>query len=513
MLETSPVSHPRIQKKVEDELRRTEQQLRLIVETIPGFVWCAGPGGGNEYVNQRLLDYTGATAEDFKGDGWARFLHPDDLQRTNEVWARTLATGANHYETSYRMRRADGAYQWFQVVAQLLRDECGQPLRWYGLDLCIDAQKQAEEALRQKENDLRLTIETLPAFVWRAGPQGEIDYINRRIAAYTGSSLEEFVASGWAGVVHPEDIEMTESIRTAAIRHGHCHETVHRVRRVDGTYRWFKVLVQPLKDEYGRVVHWYGIHLDIDESQKTEEALRLTQAQLSRALQFATVAELAAAVAHEVTQPLFGVTMNLQACLEWLAAGNLNPDKARKAAELAIEDASDAARVVQKVRALFRKSAPVKESLNLRGVIEEVLRLMQDEMTRGGATVELTEQAFLPPILGDRLQMQQVLWNLLHNAMDAMDHLEKGSKAIHIDVRAEKGSGIVVSIGDRGIGVPDPEKVFEAFFTTKDKGMGMGLSICKSIVEAHGGRLWARLNVGPGTTFSFSIPTVTTEPI
>lgn len=490
----------------------SDQELRLIVEALPAFVWCAGPDGDNEYVNQRLLDYTGATAADFRGAGWAKFLHPEDVGPTYEAWAWTLANGASYYETAFRMRRADGAYRWFQVVAQLLRDKQGRPLRWYGLDLCIDAQKQAEEALRQKENDLRLTIETLPAFVWRASPAGEIDYINRRIAAYTGNSLEDFVATGWAGVIHPDDVEETESIRVAALRHGHPYEAVHRVRRIDGAYRWFKVMVQPLKDEYGRVVHWYGIHLDIDASKETEEALLRTQAQLSRASQFATVAELAAAVAHEVAQPLFGVTMNLQAAREWLTAANPDSDKARQAAELAIEDADDAARVVQKVRALFRKSEPVKEPLNLNTVIAEVLRLMQDELSRKGVTVDLTGQHCVPQILGDRLQMQQVLWNLVHNAIDAMEHLDHGAKALAVDIEARDTSWVIVSICDRGTGIAHPDKVFEAFFTTKEKGMGMGLAICKSIVEAHGGKLWAYRNPGPGTTFSFSIPTAVQAP-
>ena len=489
-----------------DESERPDQDLHQIVEALPAFVWCAGPDGDNDYVNQRLLDYTGAKAIDFKGSGWTRFLHPEDVRPTFEAWAWTLATGASCYETSYRMRRADGAYRWFQVVAQLLRDRQGRPLRWYGLDLCIDAQKQAEEALRQKENDLRLTIETLPAFVWRASPMGEIEYINRRIAAYTGNSLEDFIAAGWNAVIHPDDVEEAETVRVAAIRDGDAYETVQRVRRIDGSYRWFKVMVQPLKDEYGRVVHWYGIHLDIDKSKETEEALLRTQAQLSRASQFATIAEFAAAVAHEVTQPLFGVTMNLQAAREWLTAANPNNDKARQATHLAIEDANDAARVIQKVRALFRKSPPIKELLNVRAVIGEVLRLMQDELSRKGVTVDLPEQDPAPQIFGDRLQIQQVLWNLVHNAIDAVECLDQDAKLIAVRIRAREPCGVIVSICDQGEGIADLDKEFEAFFTTKEKGMGRGLAICKSIVESHGGSLCALRFAGPGTCFCFSLP-------
>jgi signal transduction histidine kinase len=244
----------------------------------------------------------------------------------------------------------------------------------------------------------------------------------------------------------------------------------------------------------------------IETKRRSEEALRTIQARLSRATRFATVAELAASVAHEVSQPLSAVVANGQACIQWLSAQPPNVANAQAAAERIVHNGHDAAEVVRHIRALFRKTALDKTDLDINDVIGEVLRLIQKETVDRRIAVETDLEKRLPSIPGDRVQLQQVIFNLLFNGMEAMESVADGPRKLFLRSRLEGSDAIVVEIRDYGTGLADSEKVYEAFYTTKEKGMGMGLSICRSIVEAHGGRLGTTPTQGPGTTFFFALP-------
>jgi signal transduction histidine kinase len=244
----------------------------------------------------------------------------------------------------------------------------------------------------------------------------------------------------------------------------------------------------------------------IETKRRIEEALSRTQARLSRASRFATVAELAASVAHEISQPLSAVVANGHACLQWLSADPPNVTNARVAAERIIRDGKDAGEVVQHIRALFRKTPLEKARLNVNEVIDEVLRLIHKAAVEKRIAVETDLERKLPPTLGDRVQLQQVIFNLLLNGIEAMDTVTDHPKKLQIRSQLQNSDAILVEIRDYGIGLADSEKAFEAFYTTKEKGLGMGLSICRSIVEAHGGRLGTTPSQGPGTTFFFTLP-------
>jgi signal transduction histidine kinase len=244
----------------------------------------------------------------------------------------------------------------------------------------------------------------------------------------------------------------------------------------------------------------------IETKRRSEEALRTLQARFSRATRFATVAELAASIAHEVSQPLSAVVANGQACTQWLSAEPPNVTNARAAAERIIRDGKDAGEVVRHIRALFRKTAPEKVDLNINEVIDEVLRLIHKESVEKRIAVESDLEKRLPPALGDRVQLQQVIFNLLLNGIEAMETVTDRPKKLLIRSKLQNSDVLLVEIRDYGTGLADSEKVYEAFYTTKEKGMGMGLSICRSIVEAHGGRLGTTPSQGPGTTFFFTLP-------
>jgi PAS domain S-box-containing protein len=242
------------------------------------------------------------------------------------------------------------------------------------------------------------------------------------------------------------------------------------------------------------------------ELRRSESYLAEAQARLSRATQIATVAELAASVAHEISQPLSAVVANGQACLQWLSAEPPSLTNARVAAERILRDGKDAGEVVRRIRALFKKTALEKSALNVNEVIDEVAGLIRNEAARKQMSVETDLARELPQTLGDRVQLQQVLFNLLLNGLEAMDSIVDRPRTLFISSKLESPNFILIEVHDHGVGLTDPDKVFDSFYTTKEKGMGMGLSICRSVVEAHGGRLGTKPSQEPGTTFFFTLP-------
>ncbi|MEI9976772.1 MAG: PAS domain-containing protein [Ignavibacteriota bacterium] len=432
-------------------------------------------------------------------------VHPDDRVRLIDGWRCSLETGCV-LDTEVRMLRGDGAYRWFHSRALPLRDPDGKVLRWYNLLTDIEDRKHAEQALRASEHHLRLIAETIPVLVWRTRPDGEIDYVNRRVLEYTGKPLEDFGDSGWLRLLHPDDVDSTLRLWQHNTQTGHSHQVAYRLRRADGVYRWFDVRGEPLRDGEGRVVQWYGICIDVEDSKRTEEALRSTQERLSVASQVATVGELAASIAHEVNQPLSAVVSNGNACLRWLSAQPPNMAKAVEAAERIVRDGKDAGEVVRRIRALFKRAAHEEVPLDLNEVIGEVLGLLRGEIVKRRVQVETELTRNLPPVIGDRVQLQQLILNLLLNGIEAMDPVRDHPKTLLIRTGRDGEDNALVEIRDSGVGLKDPEAIFDAFFTTKENGMGMGLAICRTIVRAHNGRLWAATGEGPGATFCFTLP-------
>jgi PAS domain S-box-containing protein len=242
------------------------------------------------------------------------------------------------------------------------------------------------------------------------------------------------------------------------------------------------------------------------EREQAEEALRQAQAELAHMSRVTTMGELTASLAHEVNQPLSAVVANGNACLRWLLADPPNLARAREAAERIVRDGKDAGEIVRRVRALFKRTAGEKVALDLNEVIGEVLRLLRSDATRKRIIVETDLDDHLPSVAADRIQLQQVLLNLVLNGIEAMDSVGDRPKKLFIRSARESDDTAVVEILDQGVGMEDPEKAFEAFFTTKENGMGMGLAICRSIIDAHHGRLWAAPSEGPGTRLCFTIP-------
>jgi PAS domain S-box-containing protein len=360
--------------------------------------------------------------------------------------------------------------------------------------------------LQSSEDRLRLVIDTIPAQVWSTAPDGSVDFINRRWLESTGLSAETTVGWNWSSAVHPDDLTKFVDALHRALAAGEPMESEARLRQADGKYRWFLIRNVPLRDELGNIVNWYGTSIDIEDRKQAEDALRQAQADLAHVNRVNTMGELTASIAHEVNQPLAAVVASGYACLRFLSAQPPSLAKAQEAVESIVRDGTAAGEVVRRIRALFKRAAIEKVKLDLNEVIREVLSLLRGETERRLVIVETDLGKDMAPVMGDRVQLQQLLLNLLLNGIEAMDPVLDRSKKLFIRSKRDGPETVLVEIQDCGVGLKDSEKVFEAFVTTKENGMGMGLAICRSIVEAHNGRLWATSGEGPGATFCFTLP-------
>ncbi len=494
-------------KNAEEALRESEHESRLIVDSIPGQIAVLSAGGELEFLSRPLLDYYGKTLEELKLWTTSDVVFHEDLPRLIDAMTHSLTSG-EPLEVEARSRRFDGVYRWFRLRGHPLRDRQGRIVRWYILQTDIDDKKRAQDALKKSEQNLSLIIDTMPALAWSARPDGSAEFLGQRWLNYTGMPAAEAQGWGWAKAFHPDDIDRVIVYWRSILVSGEPGEIEARLRQFDGAYRWFLIRANPLRDESGAILKWYGTNTDIDDRKQAEEELRNAQSELARVMRVMTMGQLTASIAHEVNQPLSGIITNASTCLRMLDANPPNLEGARETARRTIRDGHRASDVITRLRTLYSKKEPAVEPMDLNEVAHEVTALSATEIQRNGVTLRQEFADELPPALGDRIQLQQVILNLLRNAVDAMSEIDDRPRELVVRTERDDGSRIRLSVKDSGVGLTPQaaDKIFEAFYTTKTDGMGIGLSISRSIIEAHQGRLWATRNDGPGSTFSFSIP-------
>ncbi|MGY3138317.1 PAS domain S-box-containing protein [Bradyrhizobium sp. USDA 4501] len=494
-------------RRVVESLRVREIDIQLVVDAIPAPLAIMTADGEVEAVNRPVLEYFGMGADELKRWGTSGAVHPDDVAATISTWRRAVETG-EPYEVESRHRRSDGVYRWFNVRGFPLRDKGGDIVRWCVLQIDVEERKRAEEALRANQRNLNLIINTIPALVWSARADGSADFFNQHYTDYVGLSLEQVQGSGWTAALHPDDRSGVAQAWQSVMASGQAGEEEARLRRFDGTYRWFLFRVNPLRDESGNVIKWFGINTDIEDRKRAEEQLRDTQAKLAHMARVTTMSQLTASIAHEVNQPLSGIVTNANTCLRMLAADPPNVAGALETVRRTLRDGNRASDIVVRLRSLFNRKAPVAQPVDLNEATREVLPLLLNRIQRDGVSLRLEFAEDGQLVAGDRVQLQQVILNLLQNAIDAMSVIDDRPRTLTIRTERDQSNWIRLSVQDSGHGFESEavEKLFDAFYTTKNDGMGIGLSVSRSIIESHHGRIWASLNDGPGATFSFSIP-------
>jgi PAS domain S-box-containing protein len=507
------VTEPRLAnealQKAFDEIKKSEDRLRLVIDTIPTLVWRASPEGIPDFLNQTALDYTGISLDQAE-TAWPRAFHPDDKKGMLVKWAAIRESGRPG-GLEARLRRFDGEYRWFLFQAEPLRDEAGNIVKWYGSSTDIEDRKRAEEALRESEQRFRDYAETGSDWLWETTPDHRVISISEHVNAVG------FKPSGLTGVFR-WDIAADVESEPEKWREHRAMLDAHLPFRdfeytLDGTGSpiYVRTSGKPVFDARGNFRGYRGTGTDITaaiRADHAEQALREAQAELAHVTRVTTLGELTASIAHEVNQPLAAVIANADACLRWLDRDPPDLAAARRSAEWVISDSNRASQVIRRVRALANKTDIQKVPLDVNDVVRDVIALVQGELSSHLVSLRTELTPALPMIIGDRVQLQQVIINLVMNGIEAMQPVTDRPREVVIRSGQDETRQVLLGVTDCGIGISaeNANRLFTAFFTTKSGGMGMGLSICRSIVEAHGGRLWASANVPHGAMFQFTLP-------
>jgi PAS domain S-box-containing protein len=661
-----------------DEIKKSQDRLRLVIDTIPAHVWSARADGSVDFINQRALESFGLSIENARGWGWRSILHPDDLERFVGAWQAALAAG-EPMESEARLQRSDGEYRWWLIRNVPLRDELGNIIKWYGTAIDIEDRKRAEETLRRSESYLAQAQRLTQSGSWAWNVRTGARFWSQETFRIFGCDPEK-VKPTWSDIlerVHPEDrpaivqkakmettlkedsefdwrivlpdgrikhlhsiahpvmdesgeiteivgtlMDVTERMRAEALRDGESRilemiardapleeilEKLVRVveaqfagllcsvllldedgqhlrhgaapglpepytKAIDGLfigpnagscgtamYRREPVFVtdilqDPLWEPYRGVAepygfracwstpilahsgkalgsfamyypeprspspaetralematHLAGIAIERKLAREERERLRQAQADLAHINRVTTMGELTASLAHEIKQPITAAVTNARTCLRWLGRDHPDVEEAREAASRIVKDATRAADIISRISLLFKKGAVKRELVDVNEVIREMIVLLRAEATRYCISVRTELAEHLPQVMVDRVQLQQVLMNLVINGIDAMKDVD-GKRELAIKSQRRENEQLQVSVSDTGPGLPpqQADQIFDAFFTTKADGTGMGLRISRSIIETHGGRLWVADNPRRGARFCFTLPT------
>ena len=487
------------------DLAEREAKIRRLVDAniIGIFIWDIE--GQILEANDAFLHMVGYDREDLvRGRLHRTELTPPEWRELDRrAWEELKSTGMlQPFEKEYF--RKDGGRVPVLIGATLFKEGGDQGLAFV---LDLTERKRAEEALRESERSLRSAIDGIPGLVGILTPNGDVETVNRQILEYCGQSLEEVRDWRTNGTVHQEDLPHVAEVFTRSIASGIPYQLEQRLRRFDGQYRWFDNRGVPIRDASGHIVRWYVLLTDIEDRTQALARLQQMQSDFAHMNRVSVMGELAASLSHEITQPIASARNNARAAQNFLKMQPPDLGEVREALACVVGDADRVGDIIDRIREQMKKAPPRKERFDLNAAINEVIVLARSVTNRNGVSVQTRLAEGLFPVEGDRVQLQQVLLNLILNAAEAMSSVEEGARDLLISTKEDQ-SGVVVAVRDSGPGI-DPEhleQVFDAFYTTKPSGTGMGLSICRSIINAHGGKLWAEANKPRGALFQFTLP-------
>lgn len=495
------------QRRIEAKTRQQEQELRLAIDTIPTLAWLTHPDGSAQYLNRRWLEYTGLSQDGARDWNWKVAIHPDDLPVLLDTWSAHTATG-DPIKTEARLRRGNGEYRWFLHRAEPLRDEAGKIIKWYGTNTDIEERKQAEEALRQSEAYLAEAqrLSATGSFGWNIDT-GEIYWSDEMYRIFQHPRNWKPSLDAIRQRTHPDDVARLNALLDRAQREHKEWQFEHRLLMPNGAVKYLRVMAHTAEVP-GKGFHYIGAVMDITASREAENQLQEARAELAHVNRVTMLGELAASIAHEVSQPIAAVVTNAGAGLRWLKGDPPKLDEVQCTLGRIVKDGERAGEVLGRIRSLVKKTPMRKEELDVNDTILEVLALTRSEIQRNNVMLQTQLSSDLAPALGDRVQLQQVLLNLIVNAAEAMSGAGTDRRELIIASKPHPSDGVLVSVQDSGPGIEADrlDRLFDPFFTTKAEGLGMGLAISRSLIEAHGGKLWATSGNGRGATFLFTLP-------
>ena len=503
-------------KRAEAALAASESRFRELADNMSQFAWTADAQGSTYWYNKRWHDYAGTTLEEMQGWGWRKVHHPDHVDRVVNRIRQCFETGSP-WEDMFPLRRRDGAYRWFLSRALPIRNEGGKLVRWFGTLTDVTEQIEAEQALRHLNETLEQRVEEEAqerARIWNvsqdllvvADMKGKFIAINPAWNATLGWSEGELLNNTFEWFVHPDDLSKSRAQLHLIAEGQNSRQFENRFRDRDGSYRW---LSWKAVAEGGLV---YAVARDVTDLKNTADQLRTSRRELAEVSRHVTMGAMTASIAHEVNQPLAAVVTNANAGLRWLARAEPDIDEVCLLLKRIVDDGHRAGAVIAGIRSMFRKDADERNPLSVNELISEVLAVVHGELDSHQVSLQAELHDGLPPVLAEQTQLRQVILNLVMNAVDAMNSVSDRERVLTVRSESDGPGNVLITLEDTGSGI-DPnhkDRIFEAFFTTKAHGMGMGLSICRSIVESHGGQLWVSSRSPHGSIFCAKLPTATT---
>ncbi|SDI71926.1 PAS domain S-box-containing protein [Paraburkholderia steynii] len=493
-------------KQMEAELQRQQDELRATIDAIPGMVWSSSRDGCPDYMNRRWNEYGVELADDIR-DIWQSIVHSDDLPAMQAAWREAVATGSA-LETTARIRRKDGVYRWMHVGAEPLRDANGEIVRWYGVNTDIEEHKQTQQALERSEAFLSdaqrlsctgsIATRVPECDMWWSDETYRIFDIPRHVTP----SIELIAAR-----THPDDIDIVKRTHEWALA-GESHiDSEFRLLLTDGSVKHVHYVAHLSAPASGKV-EYVGALMDVTDRVTAQEALDRSTAELAHVTRVTMLGEMAASIAHEVTQPLAAIVTAGDAAKRWLNRPRPDLDEVGLSIGNMTRDAKRATDIIRQIRAMAQKRDPSPMPLDLNALAREAIELLRRELEAHAIEVETGNLQHVLRVSVDRVQIQQVVINLMMNAVQAMSAVKNRARRLKIVTHKVDDGHAQLSVEDSGTGISEENsrRLFSPFFTTRKEGMGIGLSICRSIVEAHGGRIWAESQEGEGTTMQFILP-------